>query len=382
MQYRRFPKIDELEVSTLGLGCMRLPTRSANPADIDEASLDAMLVAAHGAGVNYLDTAYVYHKGESEAALGRALARTGLRGEFLVATKSPVWLAKDPGDWERFIDEQLSRLGTDHIDFYLLHALSRPRWKEAERLGALRALERFKLDGRIRHIGFSFHDSLAAFKEIIDGYPAWEFCQIQYNYMDREYQAGSEGLAYAAEREIGVIVMEPLRGGALARSPRPVREIFAKYPKPRMPVEWAMRFVWERQEVVTVLSGMGSVDQILENAGYAEAARMNSLTRTELALIDEARDFYRARQKVPCTGCGYCAPCPSGVAIAECFELYNAAVMYDARADRGAWYESAYRAKGAGGNACVACGACLSKCPQGIAIPDRLAEADGYLSGS
>ena len=228
MQYRRFPKIDGLEVSTLGLGCMRLPQRSADPADIDEAALDAMVLAAREAGVNYLDTAYIYHKGRSEAALGESLERTGSRGDFLLATKSPVWLAKDSGDWERFLDEQLKRLKTDHVDFYLLHALSAERWALVERLGGLRAMERFRMDGRIRHLGFSFHDNLDAFKRIVDGYPAWEFCQVQYNYVDKDFQAGETGLRYAAEREIGAIVMEPLRGGALVRAPRAVREIFAR----------------------------------------------------------------------------------------------------------------------------------------------------------
>ncbi|HOX49569.1 MAG TPA: aldo/keto reductase [Spirochaetales bacterium] len=381
MQYRRFPKIDGLEVSTLGLGCMRLPQRSADPADIDEAALDAMVLAAREAGVNYLDTAYIYHKGRSEAALGESLERTGSRGDFLLATKSPVWLAKDSGDWERFLDEQLKRLKTDHVDFYLLHALSAERWALVEKLGGLRAMERFRMDGRIRHLGFSFHDNLDAFKRIVDGYPAWEFCQVQYNYVDKDFQAGEAGLRYAAEREIGAIVMEPLRGGALVRAPRAVREIFARHPKPRMLAEWAMRFVWERQEVTTALSGMGSVDQVLENAAYAEAARMNSLTRAEMALFDEARAFFKEREKVPCTGCGYCRPCPSGVSIPDCFELYNAAAMFDIKADRGRWYEAAYRSQGKGGNACVQCGACVPKCPQGIAIPERLAEADGYLKG-
>lgn len=378
MLYRRFPKIGEIEISSLGLGCMRLPLKGPDPRDIDVEKVDLLLRAAVDAGVNYVDNAYPYHGGSEESAVGESLERNGLRDRVYLATKCPVWLVEASGDFERILDEQLKRLRTDHIDFYLLHALSDERWEKMERLGALSALERFKADGRIRHIGFSFHDNLEAFKRIIDAYGGWEFCQVQYNYMDRDYQAGEAGLAYAAEREIGVVVMEPLRGGALAKAPQPVREIFARYPKPRLPSEWALRYVWDRQEVVSLLSGMGSVEELLANAGVAEAARPNSLTRTELGLIDEARAFYKEKQKVPCTACGYCRPCPKGVSIPDVFGAYNAAFMFDAREERSRWYSSILGPKGAG--ACVRCGACLPKCPQGIAIPDRLAEAHEYLS--
>lgn len=357
---------------------MRLPLKSADPADIDEAKVDLLLKTAVDVGVNYLDNAYPYHGGREEAVVGASLERNGLRDSFYLATKCPVWLVEDPGDFERLLDEQLKRLRTDHVDFYLLHALSGERWGKAEKLGVLAAMERFKADGRIRHLGFSFHDNLDAFKRIVDAYPGWEFCQIQFNYMDRDYQAGEAGLAYAAGRELGVVVMEPLRGGVLAHAPRPVREIFARYPKPRLPAEWALRYVWERQEVVTLLSGMGSVEELLANAAVAEGSRPNTLTKVELGLIDEARAFYKAKQPVPCTACGYCGPCPQGVAIPDVFGAYNAAVMFDAREERSRWYSSFLGKKGAG--ACLRCGACSPKCPQGIAIPDRLAEAHDYLS--
>jgi len=378
MLYRRFPRIEELEISSLGLGCMRLPLKSADPADIDEAKVDLLLRTAVDVGVNYLDNAYPYHGGREESVIGASLERNGLRDSFYLATKCPVWLVESAGDFERILDEQLGRLRTDHIDFYLLHALSGERWGEAEKLGVLSAMERFKADGRVRHLGFSFHDNLDAFKRIIDAYPGWEFCQVQFNYMDRDYQAGEAGLAYAAERELGVVVMEPLRGGVLARAPRAVREIFARYPKPRLPAEWALRYVWERQEVVTLLSGMGSVEELLANAAVAEGSRPNTLTKVELGLIDEARAFYRAKQPVPCTACGYCGPCPQGVAIPDVFGAYNAAVMFDAREERSRWYSSFLGKTGAG--ACVRCGACAPKCPQGISIPDLLAEAHDYLS--
>jgi uncharacterized protein len=382
MRYRRFPLIRDLGISALGLGCMRLPVLGGDPAAIDEDAFDAMLAAAESAGINYLDTAYVYHNGKSESALGAALERSGKRDKFYLATKSPVWLAKSRDDWDRFLDEQLERLRTDHIDFYLLHALGRDRWAKIKELGALNALEKAKAAGKIRHIGFSFHDSPESFKEIVDGYDAWEFCQVQYNYVDRDFQAGEEGLAYAAEREIGAIVMEPLRGGALASPPPAVRAAFAKYPKPRLPYEWALRFVLDRQEVPLVLSGMGSVNQIWENAAIASSAGANTLTKPELEILGEARKLYKAREKVGCTGCAYCKPCPSGVDIPEVFSLYNAASMFDTRKGTGAWYKASLVAERHDAGSCVRCGECAPKCPQGIAIPDRLDEARAYFESS
>jgi predicted aldo/keto reductase-like oxidoreductase len=380
MQYRHFPHIENQEVSALGFGCMRLPVVGGDDAAIDSGAFDAMLAAAEEAGINYLDTAYVYHKQKSEVALGEALERSGKRDRFLIATKSPVWMVKAKDDWDRYLDEQLERLKTDHIDFYLLHALGSDRWAKIKELGALPALERAKAAGKIKHIGFSFHDSIDSFKEIIDGYDGWEFCQIQYNYVDRSFQAGEEGLAYAAEREIGVIVMEPLRGGALAAPPPAVKSAFAKYPTPRLPYEWALRYVLDRQEVSLVLSGMGSVNQIWENAAVASAARPNTLTKGERDLYDEARTLYKERERVPCTGCGYCQPCPAGVNIPEVFQMYNAASMFDTRKGTGGWYKFSLVAEGHSAAACVRCGECDPKCPQGIAIPDRLEEAHSYLT--
>lgn len=381
MQYRRFPLIDDIEISALGLGCMRLPTIGGDEAAIDEGAFDAMLAAAAEAGVNYLDTAYAYHRGASESALGAALERAGTRDRFLIATKCPTWLLKEASDFERFIDEQLARLRTDRVDFYLLHALNRERWAKVVELGGLAALERARSAGKIRHIGFSFHDTTPAFKEIVDGYGGWEFCQVQYNYVDSAAQPGDEGLEYAAEREIGVIVMEPLRGGSLAAPPPEVRAALGSYPTPRLPYEWALRSVLDRQEVVVALSGMNSANQVWENSAVASASRPNSLTRPERAVLDEARRLYKAREKVPCTACGYCMPCPSGVAIPEVFGSYNSAAMFDSRASSGAWYRNAYVANKKGGDSCVRCGECLSKCPQRIAIPDALADAHAYLVG-
>lgn len=382
MHYRRFPLIEDREVSALGFGCMRLPTIGGDAGVIDEAAFDAALVAAAEAGISYLDTAYPYHKGMSEVALGAALDRTGLRGRFTLATKSPTWLVNEAADWDRYLAEQLKRLRTEHLDFYLLHALSAERWEKVKRLGGIEALERARADGRIGHIGFSFHDSLSAFKTIVDGYQGWEFCQVQFNYVDLDFQAGAAGIEYAAARDIGVIVMEPLRGGGLVRAPADVLDEFRKYPVPRTPAEWALRFALDRQEVVTVLSGMGSAEQVLQNSAVAASARPNSLTRDERAILAEARRLFKARERVGCSTCGYCQPCPSKVAIPEVFSIYNTAVMFDDRKARSAWYAMANVKSGTGADACTQCGACLAKCPQSIAIPDKLAEAHAYLTGS
>ena len=286
MLYRRFPKIPMTDISALGFGLMRLPTIAGDPSRIDEAKAEEAFLAAVEEGVNYFDTAYVYHDQKSEPFAGTVVERHGLRDRILLATKCPVWLVKERGDWERMLTEQLSRLRTDRIDFYLLHALDAGRWETVKRLGGLEFLEKAKRDGRIRHHGFSFHDSLPVFKTIVDGWDGWEFCQVQYNYIDTAFQAGSEGIAYAAARQIGTVVMEPLRGGALARVSEGVKAIFAGYGKPRMAAEWALRFALERQEVATVLSGMGSAMELRENAAVASSARPNSITKRSLSHLN------------------------------------------------------------------------------------------------
>ena len=382
MLYRKFPKIGELEISALGLGCMRLPVKDGDAAAIDEGAVEKMFETALELGVNYIDTAWPYHREQSEPVVGRTLERLGARDKVNLATKSPVWLVKDEGDWDRYLDAQLAKLKTDHIDFYLLHALDAGRWENVRKTRGLEFLQRAKGDGRIRHAGFSFHDSLSTFKTIVDGYDAWEFCQVQYNYMDDAYQAGSEGIAYAAAREIGVIVMEPLRGGALARVPDPVLDILGSWKVPRRPAEWALRHVLDRQEVVTVLSGMGKTEEIAENAAVASSARANSLLAAEKAVIAEARVFFAEKQKVPCTTCAYCKPCPNGVSIPEVFAQWNNASMYGDRKGSASWYRAQYVKAGTGADQCTKCGECLEKCPQHIEIPDRLEEAHSYLTAA
>jgi uncharacterized protein len=380
VQLRSFPKVPGLRVSVLGFGCMRLPTRNHDVARIDEDQATSLLREAIEGGVNYVDTAYPYHAGASEPFVGRALAGPW-RARVQLATKLPVWLVTKESDWERLLDEQLRRLATDRIDFYLLHALDVGRWDTVRRLHGLAAMERAKADGRIGHLGFSFHDSLDCFKTIVDGYDAWEFCQIQYNFLDAEYQAGTAGLEHAAKAGLGVVVMEPLRGGGITRDvPDAVQRIWARAKTQRSPAEWALRWVLNRPEVVTVLSGMNSRAQLTENLACAEAARAGLMTAEELALIGEVATFYHGKTKVPCTTCGYCEPCPSGVAIPDVFSMYNSSAMFDAKAPAATLYQNLLVRAGCGADACTECRACEAKCPQGIAIAEKLKEAHAALT--
>ena len=383
MNYRHFPLIDDCKISALGFGCMRLPLVPGTE-EIDKEKTRELIKAAYNEGVNYYDTAWPYHHGTSEEVLGSILAEENLRDKVYIADKCPVWEIKQESDFDRILDEQLRRLKTDHIDFYLLHAMHESSWEDMKKLHATSFLERAKKLGKIKHIGFSFHDSLDVFKKMIDEYKGWEFCQIQYNYLDDDGEKnrqnpGKQAMAYAAKREIGVVIMEPLRGGLLANPPKGVRDIFAAAETPRLPAEWGLRFVWESQEVVTALSGMNDMTQVLVNCATASAAFPNSLPQKQLAVIAQAKDWFEKRIKVPCTGCRYCMPCPQGVDIPEVFEEYNRASLNGAfEADAPKSVSAKYLKmvkEGKGVDRCVGCGLCATKCPQHIKIPDILKEA-------
>jgi len=379
MRYRTFPKIPGLPISILGFGCMRLPVLDGAFNRIDDGKATRLLRNAIDAGVNYLDTAYPYHGGESERFLGRAL-RDGYRRRVQLATKCPTWLVQADGDWERFLDEQLRRLETDTVDFYLLHGLNGERWETVRRFGGLRALDRARSDRRIAHAAFSFHGSPDAFAEILESYD-WECCQIQFNFLDVDFQAGLAGLRLAASREVGVIAMEPLRGGFLAaKPPETVQRIWERGGRRWTPAEWAWRWVWHHAEVVTALSGMNAEEQLAENLAVADAAVPASLGETEMALVAEVREHYLERVKVPCTTCGYCLPCPNGVSIPDVFSMVNTTAMFDSRESTSALYKAILMSRGLGADACAACGECLPKCPQGIPIPDALDEAHALLA--
>lgn len=382
MQYRPFGKLD-FQVSALGFGAMRFPTKDGQ---IDEVESTKMIRYAIDQGVNYVDTAYPYHDGASETFLSRAL-RDGYREKVKLATKLPSWLVKTADDFDRYLNEQLERLQTEYVDFYLLHALNRGWWEQQRDLGVREWAEKAMADGRIRHLGFSFHDGPDAFKPIVDGYDNWAMCQIQYNYMDVNNQAGIEGLKYAASKGIAVVIMEPLLGGKLTAPPQPVQSIWDEASQKRSPAEWALQWIWDQPEVATILSGMSSMEQTRENVELAAKSGAGLLSQDELALYDRVRDTYKKLIAVPCTNCRYCMPCPMNVDIPGNFGNYNDGITYDKPdASRGqyGWWKNAHEMGimpvdvRAGG--CIQCGACEAKCPQSISISKWMPKIHEVLS--
>jgi predicted aldo/keto reductase-like oxidoreductase len=374
MQYREFGKTRE-QVSALGFGCMRLPVIDGQQDKIDEDKAIALIRHAIDHGVNYIDTAFPYHGtgsdrgGASEPLVGKAL-RDGYRARVKLATKLPIWFVNTRADMDKYLDRQLERLETDVIDFYLLHALNKSGWAKMKALGVCDFLDRAIKDGRIRYAGFSFHDNIACFKDIVDSYD-WSFCQIQYNYLDENYQAGTEGLKYAAERRLGVTVMEPLRGGSLAgKLPDEVLKAIESAETPTNPARLALQWVMNAPEVSVTLSGMTAMSDLKENLETAEHSLPNAMTEEALELVALSRKSLGERMRVPCTGCRYCMPCPSGVDIPTLFSMYNTAHLFDAHEITKIRYGNL--PKSAKAFNCVACGACESRCPQHISIPREL----------
>jgi len=378
MLYRKMKKADP-ELSILGFGAMRLPVLPDGHVDGPEATRMIRYAVDHG--VNYIDTAYPYHNGESEPAVGRALL-DGYRERVQVATKLPSWLIASRGDMDRYLDEQLGRLRTDRIDFYLVHGLIGPFWEKLTSLGVLEFLDDAIVGGRIRYAGFSFHDTTKLFREIVRAYD-WTFAQIQYNYMDEDYQAGTRGLRYAAKKGLGVVVMEPIRGGLLARDVPGISGLWGKAPERHAPAERALRWVWNHPEVTVVLSGMSTFDQVVQNVSYAAKGLAGSLTGKELGVYDRIRREFRRRMAIPCTGCKYCQPCPHGVSIPECFEMYNQAHMYDAKEEVAQRYTmflgGFFDGVPSYASCCQDCGECEEKCPQGLPIREKLRMVSEYF---
>ena len=379
MLYRKAPKTGD-KLSILGFGCMRLAQKDGR---IDEPRAARQIRYAIDCGVNYIDTAWPYHGGESEPFVGRVLA-DGYRERVKLATKLPAWLVNNRADMDRFLDAQLRKLATPRIDYYLVHSLNGDTWDRIAALGVAEFLDRAAADGRIANAGFSFHGSREDFKRIVDAYP-WRFCQIQYNYLDEETQAGAEGLKYAASKGLGVIVMEPLRGGTLAVPPPPEIDALWRESQPRRsPAEWALRWVWNHPEVTVALSGMNDQAQVEENLRVAAEAGPGSLTAEEAGLVGRVARKYREIMKVGCTGCGYCQPCPSGVDIAGSFDLFNAFHTFG-KTEAGFLY--VLRAGGilsgrpAYASLCARCLDCLEKCPQQLPIPDLLEQVAKEFEG-
>lgn len=375
MNHRKFGKYD-FETSVLGFGCMRLPIVDNDYSKIDEIEAIKMVRYAIDNGVNYIDTAYPYHKGNSELFVAKAL-KDGYREKVYLATKSPVWLVKSHEDFDKYLNEQLSKLETDHIDMYLLHALNKDRWTTLKEQRVFDFIRKALSDGRIRHIGFSFHDDLKTFKDIVDSYD-WDFCQIQFNYMDEHYQAGVAGLRYAYKKNMAVIAMEPIKGGKLAnRVSKDAMEIFKSASTNRSAAEWALRWVWSHPEVTLLLSGMSNMEQVTENVKIASNLNY-TLKDEEMKTIDAVRKIYKAKVKVDCTSCGYCVPCPNGVAIPTIFNLYNDAFIFDNLKDSQEGYKSLIDQK-SDASQCVECGQCESVCPQHLSIIKSLKDARSTL---
>ncbi|TQD28440.1 aldo/keto reductase [Methanolobus vulcani] len=382
MLYRKMPKNGD-ELSVLGFGAMRLPVKEDG--SIDERTATDMVRYSIDNGVNYVDTAWPYHMGESETFLAKALA-DGYREKVKLATKLPQWMVKKPEDMDKFLNAQLEKLNTDHIDYYLVHSLVGSSWETIKEIGILEFLDKAKADGRIINAGFSYHGAPEDFASIVDGYD-WDFCQIQYNFLDTNVQAGTAGLEYAASKGLAVVIMEPLRGGNLVDPvPQEILDIWDEADTKRSPVEWALRWVWNHPEVTVVLSGMSEPAHVEENLRIAEEGLANSLTEKELQLVERAAEKYGELMKINCTGCRYCMPCPEGVDIPACFEVYNNLHMFGGE-DR---LKMMYAAKMGGilrgaetnfASQCIQCGQCLDACPQQIPIPDMLEKVAEEFEG-
>ncbi len=380
MQMRRIEKNSD-EISALGFGAMRLPTKTGR---IDKEYAKKQIYYAIDHGVNFIDTALPYHGGSSESFLGEIL-QGEYRKKVKLCTKLPSWSVKKSEDMEKFLQMQLEKLQTDHIDYYLLHGIGKSSFQRIKQLGALEFLEDARAKGKIKNIGFSFHDNGESFKEIVDAYD-WDMCLIQYNYLDETNQAGTEGLKYAASKGIGVFVMEPLKGGLLAgKVPEKVLQIWNKSEIKRSPADWALRWVLNHPEVTCVVSGMSEEEQVKENIKVASETLPDSLTGDELKLYEEVKEVYGKLMEVECTGCGYCMPCPVGVDIPRCFEIYNHKYMFNEGTRASFLYLSQLGGVMSGNEAnaglCTNCGRCVRACPQKLDIPELLGDVSKEMEG-
>ena len=374
MQYRKDRHGDELSI--LGYGCMRF-SRQGTGIDIDKTEQE--LLAAYRAGVNYFDTAYIYPG--SEAALGEILERNGIRDKVRIAAKLPQFLVGNPAAVDKYFNEELSRLRTDHVDYYLMHHITDiAQWERLKTMGIVDWIAGKKASGAIRNIGFSYHGNTDNFLKVLADYD-WDFCQIQYNYLDETTQAGVAGLKAAAARGIPVMIMEPLRGGKLVNKlPEEAKRLIAGHPRGWTPADWALRWLWDQPEVTVVLSGMNSLAMVEENVKTASDATTGAFTDEDRAFLHRIVSIIRAKEKVGCTGCRYCMPCPKGVDIPGIFASYNTMYTESKFSGRAQYFQAvALAAEPSFASQCIKCGKCEKHCPQGIPIREKIQEAERAL---
>ncbi|MCD4708846.1 MAG: aldo/keto reductase [Candidatus Sabulitectum sp.] len=376
MKYRKFGKLS-WEVSALGFGAMRLPTEEKDYGAIREAEAGELIRYAIDHGVNYLDTAWIYHRENSEGFLGKVLS-DGYRERVRIATKMPTWMIEKPEDLDRFFDAQMERLQVDQIDFYLLHALQTDWWDNMKRFHYLDWAEKKMADGAIGHLGFSFHDKFSLFKRIIDDYDNWTLAMVQYNYMDVRREAGLQGVQYAADKGLAVVVMEPLRGGQLAKEPpEDIKQILETAAPGRSAAEWGLRWLWDQEKISVVLSGMSTLEQLKQNIKTVESSEIGGLTAEEHTAVNDVRKAYESKASILCTDCRYCMPCPQGVGIPFVFNYFNMVRIYNDLQTAKAYY--AFMGEDSNAANCTMCGECMEHCPQHLDIINLLKECHTLL---
>ena len=384
MQYRTMPGSDE-KLSVLGFGCMRLPTKGRFVSSIDVQEAKKQILYAIDNGVNYLDTAYPYHKGESESFLGKYILKNGYREKVNIATKLPVFMINKKEKFDEIFSKQLAKLNVEYIDYYLLHAINGSTWEKMKSLGIIDWMKGIKNQGRVRKLGFSYHGAYEDFPGVVNDFD-WDFTQIQYNILDENMQAGRAGIEYAHDKGLGVIVMEPLRGGSLAgKLPRQIEQIYERSGISRSPAQWALRWIYDNPAVTLLLSGMNDLEHIKQNIETASQAYPRCMTPDEKKIVEEVKEKYLELMAVGCTGCGYCLPCPAGINIPGAFKDLNNYHMFNKSSSK--FFHIAFNGimtkdgKPHLAVNCIECGECEKKCPQNIEIRKELKNVKKEMEG-
>ena len=373
----KYYNLNDEKISRLGFGCMRFKTLDYDNGKIDKDASSKIILEAIDKGLTYIDTAYPYHDGMSEKFVGEFLEENGLRDKIKLTTKLPCWLVKEKDDFYRLFKEQLANLRTDYLDFYLLHSLDINRFRQMVELGVFEFLDELKEKGLVKYVGFSFHDDYPAFEEIIKSYD-WDFCQIQLNYLDINYQAGLKGYELAKEMEIPVVIMEPIKGGRLANPSKKIKDLLKEFSS-LSPAQEALKFPLSLDNVMTVLSGMNDIEQVRENLAIASSVDYNSLTKEDIDFYEKARQIYKSIEQIGCTACEYCLPCTVDINIPKVFSLWNNAFLYDESQKSKDQYKE-YLKDGVSPTECIECGKCEGICPQNLEIINGLRKADEFLA--